>query len=556
MGLQTKLNKTLLVGFIILGSSQILAQDADRYFVFFKNKGAKTNQYALNQPSEYLTQRALDRRIKENVNIDSIDLPVNNDYISNIREAGVDVFFASKWLNGVLVEACGFEIAEIENLPFVDSTRLIAYNSRLVKEQEQVQLPILFEEPPEVIADTRIQLMMLGADVMHSDSLVGEGVRIAVLDNGFKGVNRFKPFQHIWENDLIIGTRDFVENSGNVFQFGSHGTSVFSIIGAKYVTDSTEFYGIANGAEFILCVTEDAEGENTIEEYNWILAAEYADSLGVDVINSSLSYRTFDIDEHDYSFDDIDGKTSIISKAASIAARKGIIVVNSAGNDGRRSSPSNLIHPPADADSILVVGSVDPDFRRSAFSSVGPTADGRIKPDVAAFGNGVAIVRGNGDIEKGGGTSFASPLIAGFAAGIMQAYPDWTSQEVIKAIKESGHNAEAPDSLVGYGVPNYTFISAESNRKINVNDILEDKITFYPNPFTGDKLYFVTEQGFDSSILIRILDPKGSYIYNQTFLPEQLGKTIEIPINSVQQGVYYLFLQSENTQRVVKLINF
>ena len=205
----------------------------------------------------------------------------------------------------------------------------------------------------------------------------------------------------------------------------------------------------------------------------------------------------------------------------------------------------------------MVVASADPDFRRSAFSSVGPTTDGRVKPDVAAFGNGTAIVRGNGDIERGGGTSFASPLIAGFAAGILQKFPEWTSREVITAIKNSGHQVNNPDSLLGYGVPNYTFISAEpEDRRISVNDILEDKITFYPNPFFVDKLYFTTEGSFEADVLIRILDPKGSYIYNERFAPDQLGQTIEIPVNTVEQGVYFLFLQSGNTQRVVKLINF
>ncbi len=532
------------------------AQGQNRYFVYLTDKGASSNNFSLANPGQYLSERALARRTKESIAIDSTDIPVNEMYLQEIANTNAEVFFASKWLNGVLIQANDFIIGQVEQLPFVDSIRLVANGTRLVTEQEVVTAPEVFNDPPEILGDSDIQLLMLGADVMHADSINGEGVQIAVFDNGFTGINRFTTFQHAWENNQIIATKDFVENSGNVFQFGSHGTAVLSTIGADYRNDSVEFQGIANRADFILCVTEDNQAENTIEEYNWVFAAEYADSIGVDVINSSLGYRTFDIDAHDYSFEDLDGNTSIISSAAEMSASKGIIVVTSAGNSGRRSSPGNLISHPGDADSILVVGSVDPDFTRSAFSSIGPTSDGRIKPDVAAFGNGTAVMRGNGDIERGSGTSFASPLIAGFAAGIVQKFPEWTSQEVIAAIKASGHQANAADSLLGYGVPNYTFISDAPDRRINVNDILEDKITFYPNPFFGEKLFFITEGDFEEAIRIRILDPTGSYIYNEEFLPENLGQTIEIPINSVQQGVYYLFLQSGATQRVVKLINF
>ncbi len=533
------------------------SQEGNRYFVYFKHKAHGEYPYSLSEPNEFLTQRALDRRNAQNILLDSTDLPVNPNYVSNLTATGADVFFTSKWLNGALIQASSTLEGTIKQLSFVDSLRLIAKGTRLVNDQALVQSPTSFDEPQEILGDSEIQLMMLGADRMMADSLLGQGMRIAILDNGFTGVNRYSPFRHLWEEERIIATKDFVENSGNVYQFGSHGTAVFSTIGALYENDTTSYYGIAHRAEFVFCVTEDDQGENTIEEYNWILGAEFSDSLGVDIINSSLGYRTFDMEEQDYEFSDLDGRTAIVSYAAQMAARKGMIVVTSAGNSGRRSHPGNQISHPADADSILTVGSVDADFSRSVFSSVGPTADGRIKPDVSAFGFGTAVIRGNGDIERGSGTSFAAPLIAGFAAGIWQKNPDWTSQEVIQEIKNSGHIANNPDTLLGFGVPNYYYVlGVEEERGVNFRDVLEGRVSFYPNPFTGNKLYFSTEGEFNSPILIRILDPKGSFIYNQQFAPEELGDSVEIPIDAIHQGVYYLFLQSDNTQKVVKLINF
>ncbi len=533
-----------------------VAQEQDRYFIYFKNKGAATNTYALNAPEAFLGQRALDRRMKEGITVDSTDLPVNSSYAEQVSATGADVFFASKWLNGILIQATAADINQIKSLAFVDSVRLVAAGTRLVKTPDTVEEPTSFDPPAEILGDTDIQLMMLGADLMHEDDLLGQGIQVAVFDNGFTGVNRYSPFEHLWANEQIVATKDFVENSGNVYQFGSHGTSVFSIIGARYANDTMAYTGIANGADFILCVTEDNQGENTLEEYNWVFAAEYADSIGVDIINSSLGYRTFDIEAHDYSFDDLDGNTSIITRAVEMAASKGILVATSAGNSGRRSAPGNLISHPGDADSVLVVASVDPDFTRSEFSSVGPTIDGRTKPDIAAFGNGTAVVRGNGDIERGGGTSFASPLIAGFAAGILQANPEWTSQDVIRAITNSGHKSLQPDSLLGYGVPNYSYAVTGEARSLSVEDILEERVTIYPNPFTGNSLNIRFSEAFASDLSIRVVDANGKLLFSKEFAQEEIATEMKLTLDSIQQGLYYLFLQTESTQRVVKLINF
>ncbi len=544
----------ILVSFFANAQTQSEISQVNRYFIYFTDKSSDSYPFSISNPESFLTSRAIERRSKQEIAISEEDLPVDPSYTQGLKDAGAEVYFTSKWFNGALANVDTTLLADIAMLSFVDSIALLADTTRLSKEQETLNVPTEFDEPPSVNGNSDIQLIMLGADHMHADDIKGQGMLIAVLDNGFTGVDRYTPFQHLWENNRIIATKDFVQNSGNVFQFGAHGTSVFSIIASNYQSDSDNLIGITPEAEFILCITEDNAAENTLEEYNWLLGAEFADSLGADVINASLGYSTFDIPEHNYSKDDLDGQTSIVSLAASIAAKKGMIVVTSAGNSGRRPAPGNLISHPADALDILAVGSVTPSFERSDFSSVGPSADGRIKPEVAAFGDGTAVVRGSGTIERGGGTSFASPLIAGFAAGIWQANPEWTSQQVIEAIKNSGHRAYDPDFSLGYGVPSYAY--AVDGKALNVQDILSDKVTVYPNPFRGDTLYLITEGVFKKGINIRILDPKGSLIFEESYKKREIKERMELTIDSSEQGVYFLFLQTEKDQKVVRLINF
>ncbi|MEO9484627.1 MAG: S8 family serine peptidase [Ekhidna sp.] len=524
----------------------------NRYFIYFSDKAGENYPYSLSDPSEFLTQRALDRRDKQNISVNESDLPVDPAYIDGLRDAGLEVYFSSRWLNGALVNADTTLLNDVEMLSYVDSIAWIGDTTRLSFDKSPIETPTNFSEPPSVNGDSDIQLGMLGALFMHAEDVKGQGMLIAVLDNGFTGVDKYTPFQHIWENDQIIATRDFVENSDNVFQFGSHGTSVFSIIGSKYESENGNFHGIAHEASFILCVTEDNKAENRLEEYNWLLGAEFADSLGADVINGSLGYRLFDIPSHNYDFEDMDGETTIVSKAAKWAAEKGIIVAVSAGNEGNKSW--KRITPPADAKGILTVGSVNPDFTYSSFSSVGHTADGRIKPDVAAFGSATAVMRGDGSISRGSGTSFASPLIAGFAACIWQSNPDRTANEIMASIKNSAHKANNPDSLFGYGVPNYLY--AKDVRALNISDILQDKVVFYPNPFNGDTLYLITDGEFKQGMSIKIMDPKGSLIYKKEFKRREVKENMELTIDGSQQGVYFLFLQTGDNQKVVKLINF
>jgi len=544
----------VVLTFLFLSSS--LFSQINRYFVYFNQKGGADYPYSLERPEEFLTQKSLARRAKANISLDSTDLPVNPSFVSTIESNGIDVFFSSKWFNGVLVQTSEGRIDRLEALSFVDSVALVAEKKRLDYKKDEFAISEAFDPPNRIISLTSdIQLWMMNANKMHEDGFNGEGITIAVLDNGFKRVNTSAVFESLWINERVIGMRDFVENTGNVFQFGTHGASVLSVIGGNYMTDSTKFNGVAPKANFILCITEESGSENRIEEYNWLLGAEYADSLGVDIINSSLGYVDFDIPAHDYNYDDLDGETMISTQAANLAAKKGILVVNSAGNEGDRPEGKwRFLTAPADANDILSVASVDTDYSRSSFSSLGPTSDGRIKPDVAALGRGTTLFDLRGNIGFSNGTSFSAPLIAGFAAGIWQMNPDWTKDELIKAIEMSGHSANDPSNELGYGVPNYTYIS--NGRIVNIQKAFEEDIIVYPNPFNGNSLFLNISEGFGANLSLRLMDPKGTLLYEMEFLKDEIEETVELNLEPIQQGVYYLFLHNDNEKKVIKLINF
>ncbi|RED94367.1 putative secreted protein (Por secretion system target) [Marinoscillum furvescens DSM 4134] len=519
------------------------AKGQDRYMVFFSDKD--NVPYSLEQPDAFLSDRAIARRSAQGIAITVQDLPVDTEYVAQVEGEGADVFFTSRWFNAALVQMDDTQRISVTNLPFVDSVTYIAKGAVLSHDLGGYEVPQDFLDPDRVSGNSHTQLTMLGAKDMHEDGFTGEGKVIAVFDAGFPGVNVYKPFEHIFTENRLIGTKDFIRNSGNVFQYNAHGTAVLSCIGGMY---EEVFSGTAPDASYILCVTEDVENEYRIEEYNWLLAAEYADSAGADVINASLGYSTFSDGSMDYTYQDMNGKNTIVARAASYAADRGIVVVVSAGNEGNGSW--KYITSPGDADDVLTVGSVDSRYERSGFSSFGPTADGRIKPDVSAMGTFTSIFtvgqsRGevvSGMITTGNGTSFAAPQIAGFAAATWQANPDWNSQQVIESIKLSGSNADEPNSEIGYGVPKY-----ESE--------VPGAFTVYPNPFK-DNMIFVEFGNVEikGRLTIDLQDTKGNKIFSTKLSARDRLDRIEIEVKPSENGTYFLTLHSRGFKKTVKLI--
>jgi serine protease AprX len=445
---------------------------ANRYMVFFRDKAG--TPYSMTNPSAYLSQKALDRRAMQGISIVENDLPVNPAYVTQLSATGAEVIYRSKWFNAAMVSCDASLVTAITALSFVSAVELVAPGNqpaggrnREVKGKHSRQ-----EEA------TSLQLLMLGIDRMHEDGFRGEGISIAVFDSGFSGVNVTQPFASIFtENRYESVSYNYLTRNQQVFNTDDHGTRVLSVIAAE---QTGAFSGGADKALIQLYVTEDIASEYRIEEYYWLLAAERADSAGVQIINSSLGYNTFDLSSMNYTKEQMDGKTAVVTRAAVLASSKGIIVVTSAGNEG--TDPNwRIVTAPADADDVLAVGSVNSGGLRSGSSSIGPTSDNRIKPDVMAQGVATSVIRANGSITTNSGTSFSAPLITSLVAGLWQRYPFMTSTELMEVVRTTASQGLTPDNLLGYGIPNYNAVVS------SLEQVQQDEnVAVFPNPVSGN----------------------------------------------------------------------
>ncbi len=517
--------------------------EVNRYMVFFGDKAGSIYSKAL--PSAFLSQRAIDRRVRQDILITDEDLPVNDSYVQLVAESGAEVFFRTRWMNGVLIQCDAALVATIENLPFVERVEFVApsekllSNGRLKSNQKT--------KGPKSAAKTQAQLQLIGLDEMQASGYKGETIYIGIFDSGFQGVNTTAPFQDIFaENriDLAV-SKDFVYNAPDVFQYDEHGTEVFSII-AAYQEDN--FTGGAYAANYQLFVTEDVDTEYRIEEYNWLFAAERADSAGVDVINSSLGYYDFDDATMNYPKSAMDGKTTVVSQAAQLAADRGIVVVCSAGNEG--GIAWQIITAPADAIDVLAIANVNSAGQRAGSSSIGPSADGRIKPDVAAMGVNTSVVKPNGSIGNVSGTSVSSPLVASLVAGVWQRYPELSNKELMDAIRQSASQANAPDNLLGYGIPNFRAVVnyLEQGSQENAFDV-------FPNPILSDTF---TIRPFDPnqvvSCRVEVLSSQGQVVYSEDANFSWLNRTYTVNLSPVRAGLYYLRIWWGDKRYTYKMI--
>ena len=505
-----------------------------RYMVFFKDKA--NTPHSLSQPSTFLSERSMARRAKAQVVVNQDDLPVTPGYVTQVRLAGASAFFTSRWMNGVLMEATPSVKASVALLPFVSSVEMVAPNPKLLGGR---QGKFLKPTATNLTESTDVQLAMLGIDKMHEEGFNGEGVLIALCDSGFPGVNTTDPFQ---PTSRIVMTTDFITNSNNVYQFHDHGTIVFSAIAAQ----TAGFLGGAIKANYLLFATEDAFTEYRIEEYNWLFAAERADSAGADIIQSSLGYSLFDDPLMNYKITELNGSTAVISKAAGLARDRGIIVVTSAGNEGNQ--PWRYITPPADVDGILSVGAVNQSGLKLNFSSVGPASDGRIKPDVTALGIGVAVINPAGNQAAATGTSLSAPLITSLVAGLLQAYPKVKPSELVEAIKLSSSQASAPDNNLGFGIPGYAAVKnyLEAHRP-------DESIYLYPNPSTST--IWVTQKDLPQGPAdIAMYNAQGKEIWSTSITVTWANNPLEISIGTLGVGLYLLKIRTSTMDKTIRFM--
>jgi hypothetical protein len=520
-------------------------QDA---WVYFTDKPDAATYLA--NPLTMLTQKSLDRRTAQNIALDVKDVPVFPSYITQITNAtGITVMAKSKWLNALHVRGSIENIQQLDTFSFVQS---IEFADKTLNTTNAPKLTSIAEN--QLVAknlETQVtfaygnssnQISMLGGDLLHQQNFTGTGKTIAVLDSGFLGVNTAAPFQRLFTNNLILGGYNYVTQSTNFYTSGTHGTLVLSTMGG-YVENV--LVGTAPDAFYYLFVTEDGASENPVEESYWVQAAEEADRLGVDIINTSLGYFGYDNPNYSHTYEDMDGVTAFASRGADIAFSRGIICVTSAGNSGSSSNP--YISVPADAVHTLAVGAVNASGLYASFSSIGPSYDLRVKPDVVAQGVQAVVANPSGTIGLANGTSFSGPITAGMVACLWQALPTKTNAEIMQIIKQSASIYANPTPQLGYGIPNFNTALLNT---LNISEQEQWDVFLYPNP--ASDFLKINSSGLEQDVTLQLFSTLGQKVLEM----KSNAQTITIPISQLAPGMYFCTISSgarETTHKFIKL---
>jgi serine protease AprX len=556
--------------FLILFSFTAVAQIyPNKYFVRFTDKN--NSPYSVDNPLEFISQRAIDRRLNQGIPVDVSDLPVNPSYLQGVAATGGTILNPSKWLNGVSIFTDNPAVIDaINDLPYVAGiTKSPQPTPPSTGWTEDFEKPFLKHEVYQEAIVSNLkqgfeigafdygmgfnQIQMLNGDVLHEMGYRGQGKVIAVIDAGFYNANNLDVFDSLWQNNQILGTRDFVKGGEVTYDDHPHGSMVLSCMGGNY---PGQLIGTAPKASYWLLRSEDGSSEYIIEEYNWVSAAEYADSVGADVINSSLGYSEFDDPAQNHTYADMNGDTAPATIGADMAAKKGILVVNSLGNEG--SSDWYYLSAPSDGDSVLGIGAVDGNGNYAGFSSHGPSYDGRIKPDVVAQGSGAYVADPyGGGFGYGSGTSFSSPILAGMAACLWQANPLLSNMKIADAIRQSASQYLAPDDMLGYGIPDFVL----ANNILTIVDGPDNDMAYlnvYPNPFRGTFTIDVGRFGGMGAGLnegsVEITDITGRIIISQKLNFLNSGT---IKIDGLQQapiGMYFVKVNLNGTLSEKKVV--
>jgi serine protease AprX len=547
-----KLLFALLFTALFISTDSLIAQK--KYWIMFKNKTG--TPYSVSTPSAYLSPKAIARRATQGITIDNTDLPVTPSYVSQVAAvSGVNVLYRSKWLNGVVISTTNTAaLATIKTFTFVqDTNRVARYKLNYPLENSPIPEHTITEKTQSATAFNYgaglNQAQMIGADCLHSYGFRGQGMTIAVMDAGFNNVHLYDIFDSLFLQNRLLGTRDFVDGDTTVFTEHFHGANVLSTMAA---CKPGTMIGTAPKANYWLLRTEDAAPESISEEYNWIRGAEFADSVGADVCTTSLGYTIFDFGLNNHTYSQLDGKTAPMSVAATMAARKGMVVLNAAGNEGNGSW--YYIAVPADADSIITVGAVNPSKQYAGFSSKGPTADGRIKPDLSAQGeNAIVCIYGAG-CSQGSGTSYATPILAGGVTCLLQFKKYAKPMEIIGALKATADSSSSPNNRVGWGVPNLCAASAHS--LLAVPSLEKDgNMKVYPNPFSNE-LNISLQNIPVKNFTLTVKNVLGQIVYSGEYANENGTKLIRLQESKdLNPGIYFVSINSPEfniTKKVVK----
>jgi len=538
---------------LLLLNMQILRSQNVKHDVFMVSLSDKNNStFSVFHPEDYLSLRALERRAFQQIEIDERDLPVSSDYISKIEAAGGAIVLKSKWLNAISVYIPDSIVQEkIRMLPFVRDISPLGKKKKPTESKWFSHFPHEeYKKEDNYYGTTLNQIAMLSGHVLHNMGETGQNKHVAIFDGGFLNVYRMPAFDSLFADSRILGTRDFVEADEFVYEASGHGTNVLSCMAANlpYMV-----MGTAPGASYYLFKTEDVGSEFRIEEFNWVAAVEYADSLGVDVVNSSLGYSSFNDAAMNYKYEDLNGRTSVCSRGADIAVEKGMLIVNSAGNEG--DGKWHYIGTPADGFNVISVGAVRANGGRAPFSSFGPTADGRIKPNIAAQGSRavVAAMKGHG-VSQTDGTSFSSPIMAGMVTTLWSAFPNRTNWEIKDAIEAAGSQTTEPDSSLGYGIPDF-FRAYLSLMDAGIAITAEGQI-YTKQTLVKDKIRILVETNKTNIIKYTLCNKLGSKIYEKQISsgPYEV-QLLELDLLSrLPADVYYIKIEVGTICRYAEIV--
>lgn len=531
------LTKNLVIVFLLVFCNNLYAAD---YCFYVQLTDKNDSPYSTSDPSAFLSDRAIKRREFFHKPIDETDLPVNPHYISKIKKTGVKIHSQSKWLNGITITTSdSVKIAAIKKFPFV---KTIEYTGKIkpchTNEQEKHDITSKMPEKANEYGEANGQIHQVKATHLHNLGYRGKDIYIGMLDGGFVGTDNLPIYEQMIYEGRLIATKNFAHPEKDIFTQSSHGTEVLSIMALNM---PNKFIGTAPEASYILLCTENTDSEFLVETDNWIAGLEFADSLGVDIINSSLGYTTFDDPAMNFTYTDMNGRNNRISRAASMAIHKGIIIVNSAGNDGNKEW--KYINAPADAEHIITVGSITSDNQPSSFSSYGPSADGRIKPELVAQGTQTALINNSGNAYNSG-TSFSTPIITGTTACFLQAAKTTCQhisiEEICRIIFESASSFDEPTEQMGYGIPDF---EKAANKLLDNESYLymaENYRCFVNSAIKTIRIK--TENQANNNIIMQLYSPNGNIAYMQKIDNNELI----VSTRNFCPGIYTICVFSEN----------
>lgn len=526
-----------------------------KFWVRFNNKNG--TPYSINNPSAFLSTKSILRRTFHNIPLNSSDLPVNPSYVSQIDNIqNVTVLYVSKWLNGIVISvpsSTSTVLATINSFSFVaGSGQVNFYKLNVPNTNATSNFDQQFNSKASFLSSTNAynyggsywQNKQLNLDCLHNKGFKGRGITIAVLDGGFYHVDVNPVFDSIRAYGRILGTRDFVSGGTSVYEDNSHGMSVLSCMAAN---KPGLIVGSAPEAFYWLLRTEDVDTESLSEEYNWVRGAEFADSVGADILTTSLGYTEFDNSLQNHSYSSLNGKTTPISIASTMAARKGMFVLTAAGNEG--SGSWLYIAAPGDADSICTVGAIDSLGIVGSFSSIGPTFDGRIKPDLVARGVGAWISFSNGQCGQANGTSFSTPILAGAIACFWQSHSNYNNIKLLDTLRKISSNALSPNNSKGWGIPNMCVIPVSIDEKNKV----DENFNFFvlPNPFNSF-FNIKIQSNYEDVHQIQITNLTGEIL----FVQNTIQKEIKIDATQFSEGVYFLKINNSKKYQIKKIIKY